>query len=443
MGLGLGTVSPREDTTIPGFSHSQQGGSHYNQAGFYGLNADTNMCKPDKSFTWCLPADYNQEKHPFTFFHLSNKSPPWDYNFRFVIEEISNINDKAQSMVISMYFAVAWEEPRMVINESAVEWRDARTGPTDEVNESPETLRYIWYPELEIYGLETFGRQSVLKEMSGVRIMKNKTINYELGVRITISCRMTFDDYPLDAHTCQFQVGSYYDTKDMVTCTAAFIYDLKRQRSLQHFLTIEDLPEQFHTVVIPSGNYSACGFQVRLQRKQMQYVIQVYLPSCMFVIVSWVSFMVKPEVVPGRMAMLVTLFLVLINIFNSVREQAPISSRLNAVDLYLVVCIFFVFAALIEYAVILLLLKKRRKPRRTIDEGLKTLFSNGDASQTRREEPKKPAIEAGLTVRKQALVDNIDAWAMWISPPIFILFNCIYWIAYRHVETDILSGAPG
>lgn len=36
-----------------------------------------------------------------------------------------------QSMVISMYFAVAWEEPRMVINESAVEWRDARTGPTD------------------------------------------------------------------------------------------------------------------------------------------------------------------------------------------------------------------------------------------------------------------------------------------------------------------------
>ncbi len=46
---------------------------------------------------------------------------------------------------------------------------------------------------------------------------------------------------------------------------------------------------------------------------------QVYLPSCMFVVVSWVSFMIKPEVVPGRMALLVTLFLVLINIFNSVR----------------------------------------------------------------------------------------------------------------------------
>ena len=50
-----------------------------------------------------------------------------------------------------------------------------------EVNESPEILKYIWYPELEIYGLDTFGRQRVLKEMSGVRVNKNKTITYELG----------------------------------------------------------------------------------------------------------------------------------------------------------------------------------------------------------------------------------------------------------------------
>ena len=50
-----------------------------------------------------------------------------------------------------------------------------------EVNESPEILKYIWYPELEIYGLDTFGRQRVLKEMSGVRVNRNRTITYELG----------------------------------------------------------------------------------------------------------------------------------------------------------------------------------------------------------------------------------------------------------------------
>jgi len=383
---------------------------------FFGLNFDTNRCKPNTSYIWCLPSDYNQEKHPFTFHHLENKSLPWDYDFRFVIEEISNINDKEQSMTINMYFAVSWLEPRLVINETATEWEEDRTGPKNEVNESPETLKYVWYPELEIYGLETFGRQRVLKEMSGVRLRKNKTINYELGVRITISCRMNFDDYPLDDHTCQFQVGSYYDTQETVTCSAFFIYDQERQRSLQHFIQIESLPPDYDTVIIPSGIYAACGFQVRIQRKQMQFVVQVYLPSFMFVIVSWVSFLVKPEVVPGRMAMLVTLFLVLINIFNSVRENAPISSRLNAVDLYLVVCIFFVFAALLEYAAILLLLKKRRKPLREIEKKM---------------ELNKPPPPVGLTARKQALVDNIDAWAMWISPPVFIFFNFVYWISYR------------
>lgn len=32
----------------------------------------------------------------FSVFHLENKSLPLKYNFNFVIDEISNINDKAQ-----------------------------------------------------------------------------------------------------------------------------------------------------------------------------------------------------------------------------------------------------------------------------------------------------------------------------------------------------------
>ena len=62
------------------------------------------------------------------------------YEFRFVIEEISNINDKAQSMMVHMYFAVMWKEPRLVINESAVEWDEDRTGPKD-VSEVGLSLR--------------------------------------------------------------------------------------------------------------------------------------------------------------------------------------------------------------------------------------------------------------------------------------------------------------
>ena len=61
-----------------------------------------------------------------------------------MIEEISNINDKAQSMMVHMYFAVMWKEPRLVINESAVEWDEDRTGPKD-VSEVGLSLRITQY----------------------------------------------------------------------------------------------------------------------------------------------------------------------------------------------------------------------------------------------------------------------------------------------------------
>ena len=73
----------------------------------------------------------------------------------------------------------------------------------------------------------------------------------------------------------------------------------------------------------------------------------------MFVIASWLSFIIKPEIVPGRISLLVTTFLVLVNIFNSTKLQAPVSKNLNAIDAYLVGCIGHVFVALMEYAFVL------------------------------------------------------------------------------------------
>jgi hypothetical protein len=47
------------------------------------------------------------------------------------------------------------------------------------------------------------------------------------------------------------------------------------------------------------------------------------LNTGLFVVVSWISFVVPPDVIPGRMALLITLFLVLVNIFNSVTTNTP------------------------------------------------------------------------------------------------------------------------
>lgn len=293
---------------------------------------------------------------------------------------------------------------------------------------------------------------------------------------------MTFDSYPLDSHVCPFQIGSYYGTMKTVTCSSYFEFDEKRQRSLQHFINITPLASEFETVTLPSGNYAACGFQVQLDRMRMQNIIQVYLPSTMFVMVSWVSFLIKPEVVPGRMALLITLFLVLTNIFNGVKSTAPVSKRLNAIDLYLVVCIFLVFAALVEYSVILFMQKKLRQPNfprhlasldppqtRIVEEqpsptrGNKYVVpdsipgssrppsASGATKQNHNELETKfhqteegGRVEIKTTEKRQlqisihphdrhstdSLCDNIDSLALWISPIIFICFNVIYWMTY-------------
>ena len=108
---------------------------------------------------------------------------------------------------------------------------------------------------------------------------------------------------------------------------------LPKQRNLQYSISMAPLPPEYQTFSIRSGFvYKTCGFNIILSRGRSQIFFQVYLTSA---IVSWLSFIIKPEVVPGRIALLVTTFLVLVNVFNSAKSQAPVSEHLNAIDVYL------------------------------------------------------------------------------------------------------------
>ena len=45
----------------------------------------------------------------------------------------------------------------------------------------------------------------------------------------------------------------------------------------------------------------------------------------------------------GRMALLITLFLVLINIFNNITTNSPKAEGLTAIEIWMLACILFVF----------------------------------------------------------------------------------------------------
>ena len=109
-----------------------------------------------------------------------------------------------------------------------------------------------------------------------------------------------------------------------------------------------------------------------------------FLSAGLFVVVSWVSFLVPPEVVPGRMAMLITLFLLLINIFNTVTTQSPNAEGMNAITAWMLVCMLFVFGALVGYAFLLWRKKKSCLKRHRV-----RIISIIRAQWVRKSRPKK------------------------------------------------------
>ena len=385
------------------------------------LTKDDYNCRKNKTFVWCVPLDYSNRKEPWRYKDIISPPAefPWYYHFKFTIFDVEEVNDKDQTVRLSMYFNVRWLEPRIVINESAVDWNDTKYGLPGSVNVAPEILKNFWNPDIELYRLDDFRSQSILKAMSSLSVKKSRYVEYESRVDIQISCRMDFDRYPLDSHECPFRIGSYYSSIETVNCTERYAYNKSLQRTLQYSIEIESLPEKHRELRSGVKRYAVCGVNILLNRNKKQTFFQVYLPSMMFVACSWVSFLIKPDIVPGRMALLVTMLLVLINVFNGSKAKAPKSTDLNALDLYLVACIGTVFLALFEYALVLL------KERCTSHANSLRPSNANDQNRTNSGDQVKAEVMQAWPP-KPPMMNKLDVMSLVIFPAFFIVFNVFY-----------------
>ena len=58
--------------------------------------------------------------------------------------------------------------------------------------------------------------------------------------------------------------------------------------------------------------------------------------------------MIPTDMVAGRMTLLVILFLSLLNIVNTIKPELPKAEGLTAIEVWVLVCMLFIFGALIE-----------------------------------------------------------------------------------------------
>ena len=101
----------------------------------------------------------------------------------------------------------------------------------------------------------------------------------------------------------------------------------------------------------------------RFGRNTLYFIIQMYIPSTLIVMVSWVSFWVGRASVPARAALGITTVLTLLTLISSTNANMPKISYMKAIDVYFAGCFLFVFASLIEFAAVCYLDKSRvRRP---------------------------------------------------------------------------------
>ena len=93
-------------------------------------------------------------------------------------------------------------------------------------------------------------------------------------------------------------------------------------------------------------------------------MIQLYVPSVLIVILSWVAFWISIDAIPARVTIGLLTVLTMTTQSTGSRSQLPRVSYIKAIDVWMSVCLIFVFASLLEFAVVNVFSRKEVRQNR-------------------------------------------------------------------------------
>ena len=117
-----------------------------------------------------------------------------------------------------------------------------------------------------------------------------KKIRFKRTISVGVNCpNLNFDEFPFDMQTCDFILQDLLLTENTdFQWEKAELVQKKALKSNEYDLSLRNV----------SGNYS--GFSMVMSRKSTVYIYTYFVPSGLMVVVSWVSFAVQVDAVPGR-----------------------------------------------------------------------------------------------------------------------------------------------
>ncbi|XP_068207796.1 gamma-aminobutyric acid receptor subunit pi-like [Palaemon carinicauda] len=230
-------------------------------------------------------------------------------------------------------------------------------------NISPDIVNYVWLPTTYIDHVKEVTKPSLLIQPESFRMLSDGLIRYSMSLTTRVSCPMDFSAYPFDTQVCYFKMESYQFTAKEVT------YEWQNpiiERTNQIHLGQFDF--DFYSVNQQNTTHQGRKFptvmvEVLLNRRISYHLMNTFLPSGLFVMVSWLTFLVPVHMVPGRMVLTITTLLTMVSMFASVRQESPKVSYAKAVDQWMIMCIIFVFMVLLEFTVALYVFEKATKAK--------------------------------------------------------------------------------
>ena len=292
-------------------------------------------------------------KHVCTLPHYDIYEPPNDMDGQTNVyvdfwkpPKILEIDEKKNRITIQVAQFVEWQDSRIKMNTSSM---PRMSQDSSYIKFTPGMIEKIWHPYLDLHIDNLRERKSIsephwFKPVGILRCpwMRKCQTNTRATVlfsntdwRITIFCKFDFSSFPFDTQHCDFRQidwSSDESLKLFMYPPFAPFYTVNITRKIDDWSYevsgFEAMIVPVGTIVDPStelqrSNASDFGFNIELTRIFRPYLFQYYLPTAAIVIVSHISFIIPLSSIPGRVALMVTQFLTLTNIFilNMVRKS--------------------------------------------------------------------------------------------------------------------------
>ena len=129
-------------------------------------------------------------------------------------------------------------------------------------------------------------------------------------VQATVFCKFEYSSYPMDKQQCNISFGSS-------SSGAIFVLNESNQNRRQvntHESSDFDVSISFWDLKTGKGNNNV-GIRIVMTRITTTFILKYYIPCIAIVLVTIMGFVIPVSSIPGRVALLVTQFLTLINLF--------------------------------------------------------------------------------------------------------------------------------